>query len=279
MYMGKKIDIHCHTTNRIVHGLEGSLEKISYEMKKYDVEQTVVLATYFPHRGSGISNFRLLNWTEQHNKTHQKEEFKMFGSLDFEHYFYQGYNELEELANQQKIAGIKIYTGYQKIDLKGDKFRKVIDLAKQKNLPLMFHGGDTSGSWKQYGKIAYEQEVSAETLEFIPSEYGIKTIICHLGYPFIDDTIDVLKRNPLMYADMSGLFYSREEAHKLPYAVDHTRRVLEYCGPNQMLFGTDFPVHIHEHAISIVENAMKNFTEKDREKVYYQNAREVLYGK
>ena len=115
----KKIDIHCHTTKRKLKDMiieDASLDVLMNEMYKHDIEKTVVLATYFPHKQSGISNFRLANWIYNNPK------FVMFGSLDFEHYFYQGYNELEEMADKKMIKGIKIYTGYQEINLGSDKF-------------------------------------------------------------------------------------------------------------------------------------------------------------
>jgi hypothetical protein len=92
----KKIDVHCHTTNRILTDAansDASLEAIAIQMKEYGIIHTILLATYFPQRGTGISNYRLRHWIKG------KPEFSMFGSLDFAHFFYQGYNELEEMAD------------------------------------------------------------------------------------------------------------------------------------------------------------------------------------
>ena len=78
-----------------------TLDAIAAKMKEHGIEKTVVLATYFPHKTSGISNYRLLHWISK------RDEFMMFGSLDFEHYFYQGVNELNELAEERLIRGEK----------------------------------------------------------------------------------------------------------------------------------------------------------------------------
>src|SRR3989338_9190309 len=152
----KKIDIHCHTTHRDLRNRGMSLATIpalTAEMDRHDVSLTVLLATYFPQSGSGISNFRLLDWI------HVNPRFRMFGSLDMQHYFYQGYNELEELAAQKKIAGIKFYTGYQEIDLASSRFRDLVNLAHLHRLPLMFHTGYTRGAFTTSGRIAYTQAV------------------------------------------------------------------------------------------------------------------------
>ena len=149
----KKIDMHCHTSKRMLQDTcssSASLETITELMQKHEIEKTVLLATYFPHKSSGVSNFRLLNWIstyQQYQSAIQEgDKLIMFGSLDFEHYFYQGFNELEELAQQRKIHGIKIYTCYQNIDLQGEKLKRVAQLAQLYQLPMMFHCGYSSGA-------------------------------------------------------------------------------------------------------------------------------------
>lgn len=56
-----KIDIHCHTTNRAVAQVVNPYYKPSDDiishMNAYDIEYSVLLATYFPHKGTGISNY------------------------------------------------------------------------------------------------------------------------------------------------------------------------------------------------------------------------------
>jgi predicted TIM-barrel fold metal-dependent hydrolase len=273
----EKIDIHCHSTNKQLHGVVQAncdVNAVLDKMKQYDISHTVLLASYFPHKGSGISNFRLQSWIQNH------PELVMFGSLDFEHYFKQGFNELEELAGTKSIKGIKIYTGYQNIDFKNpvsrNNFESVVKLAQKYDLPMMFHGGDTSGSYKENYRRAFHQEYDALELLFVAKDFGVKTIVSHLGYPFIDDTIEALMQNKNMFTDTSGLFYSMGEAHKVKYAIDHVKRVLEYCGPDQVLFGTDFPVQTHEHSVEIIESAMKEFSKTDKQKVYSGNAKKIL---
>ena len=134
----RKIDIHCHTTRselRDIIPAAATLDVIEHEMQKHDIDYTIVLATYFPESGSGISNYRLLHWLRD------KPSFRMFGSLDFQHYFKAGMRELNELADEGHLAGIKIYAGYQNIDFTSPQFQQMTDLAARYQLPLMFHGG------------------------------------------------------------------------------------------------------------------------------------------
>jgi predicted TIM-barrel fold metal-dependent hydrolase len=269
----KKIDIHCHTTNRKVNGvipLSADLSEIQKQMKLYNSEKTVVLATYFPHKGTGISNYRLLNWIKD------KPEFLMFGSLDFQNYFYQGLNELEELAEQKSIKGIKIYTSYQNIDLHSDNFKKIILLAETYKLPLMFHTGYSYTAKRKYGKDTIAQYVNASDLRFIVDNYDVRVIASHLSKPHFDNVIETAKSNKNFYSDTSGIFDSKFDQHYIPTAIENIKRFLDIVGPSQLMFGTDFPVQTHHDSVYIIEEAMKHYSTNDKENVYYNNVKKLL---
>ncbi len=278
----KKIDIHCHTTNRIVKDTvsrDASLEFILNEMNKYEIENTNVLATYFPHKSSGISNYRLLNWIERDNSNNNlsKDKFTMFGSLDFEHYFYQGFNELEELAVNNRIKGIKIYTCYQEVDFESKQFAMILDLAKKKDLPLMFHIGYSYSSLRKYGKVSVAKTVKpihlARTINENPD---LTFILSHLAKPFLSELIEVVNNNNNVYSDMSGLIDSYFEQDDIPESIEHIKQYIGECGPSRLLFGTDFPVQTHYDSVYMLEEAMKNYSQDDLKRVYFENAEKIL---
>jgi predicted TIM-barrel fold metal-dependent hydrolase len=270
----RKIDIHCHTTNRKVKDTipkSAFLDEIVKEMKHNDIEKTVVLATYFPHRQSGVSNFRLYNWIRD------KPEFNMFGSLDFEHYFYQGLNELEELAGMNALKGIKIYTCYQKVDVKSKKFKEIISIARKNSIPLMLHSGYSYTAKRVHNQVSFEKPVTPFDIEYaIKANRDVNFIISHLAAPFLDQLVQVARRNSNVYSDMSGLIDSKFGKDGIPQSIDEIKRFLGECGPARLLFGTDFPVQTHKDAIYFVEEAMKNYSLDDKQNVYYNNARRLL---
>lgn len=268
----KKIDIHCHTTKRVLPELaapHAALDDIAVQMKRFDIEKTVVLASYFPSRGSGISNFRLLRWIQD------RTEFSLFGSLDLEHYFQQGFSELEELAQERLIQGIKIYSGYQSMTVdplpseRKQQLHQLARLAVQYSLPLMFHTGECHGN--PSSKIP-----SPLHYEFLVAEHPVSFIFSHLSLPLSNDAQTLSLHYPNAYSDTSGLINSKHECDQIPKAACEIRRFLDQCGPDKLLFGTDFPIQTHEDSVYLVEEAMKSYSEKDKEKVYYENARRLL---
>jgi len=264
----------CTTNRRLGHTGEcrATLDDLYLKMKEYDVEKTVVLASYFPHRSSGITNFRLFHWL---NENGNKDKFYFFGSLDFEHYFNQGLNELNELVDMKRLDGVKIYTGYQKIDLNSDKFLQVVNLVKKNNLPLMFHTGYSYMAKRLYGRSTIEERVKASDLEFI-ADRGIRIIASHMGKPFFQDTITAALKNENIYTDISGLVNSKYDKSEKQGCVDAVKKFVETVGPNKLLFGTDFPVQTHKDSVYFVEEAMKDFSDFDKIKVYYHNAKKIL---
>jgi len=273
----KKIDIHCHTSSRPIKDCaneDADLNSIILGMKVHDIEKTVLLATYFPHKGTGISNFRLYNWIRQPIVS---DHFFMFGSLDFEHYFYQGINELEELALMKAIKGIKIYTCYQNIDIHSQKFNNVMELAMEHNLPVMFHAGVSYASYRKYKKKSIAHLYTAKELSTVAEEYPeINFIFSHLSKPNFDEMIIAAKKYPNVYSDMSGLIDSKHNRDEILDCIDNIYKFANECGPKKLIFGTDFPVQTHEDSVQFVELGMIEFSDKEKQMVYYDNAAKLI---
>ncbi len=266
----KKIDIHCHTTNKIpthVLPVSASIDAIVAQMEKYDIERTILLPTYFPRKGTGISNFRLFDRIRDH------PQLSMFGSLDFGTYFQRDYDELEELAQREVIKGIKVYSGYQTIDFTSGHFNKVLKLARAHALPIMFHCGYTYDR----GNDFLPADAHPKVLETIAKENpDIAFIAAHLALPYIDDIIEIVRNNPNVYADSSGLINSRSNRPEIPQCIGKIRKFLDACGVDHLIFGTDFPVQTHKDSVFLIEKAMRGYPDADKRKVYYDNSRRLL---
>lgn len=265
----RKIDIHCHTTCsqlREIIPTSATISAIENEMNRYNIECTIVLATYFPKEGRGISNYRMLHWI------HNKPTFKLFGSLDFQHYFATGLRELAELAEANYLQGIKIYSGYQEIDYDSEQFACIGNLAQQSQLPIMFHGG-----FQQCHESDITLAVSPKLIAQVAKKFPyIPIIISHLAWPFVQELIDVTLQFDNVYSDMSGMLDSFKTPHTLPECVEGIKKFLGACGPKRLLFGTDFPIQTHADSIKLIEQSMSDYQDEDRKDVYYNNAARLL---
>jgi predicted TIM-barrel fold metal-dependent hydrolase len=215
----------------------------------------------------------------------------MFGSLDFEHFFYQGYNELEEMSAEGLIKGIKIYPSYQNIDFTSGKFKQVARLAGRHNLPLMFHGGVSYTLWKELGTQAILALTASPSLTTVepyktPEDFEalaqafpeVTLIISHLCKPFFYEMMAVLKSKANVYVDVSGLLDSKQDAHYRDECVEHVRRFVDTCGPEKLLFGTDFPVQTHADTVYFVEEALHAYSDVEKHLVYFANANRLIFN-
>jgi predicted TIM-barrel fold metal-dependent hydrolase len=256
-----KIDIHCHTTDRLLRHTvdpDASLDTIESKMEEFGIEKTVLLATYFPRKGTGISNFRLLRWIENNPK------FVMFGSFDFGN-FYQGLNELNELLEEGLIKGVKVYLGYQNFD--GTKLLQILKLCQLHGAPIMFHTGNCVG-------LGYDVSIPYEIEAAISCYPEVSFIFSHLSNPNVKEVVELCSRYPNAYSDMSGLISSKKDQDYIPTAIELTKTFYRFCGAKKLLFGTDFPVQTHSDSILILEQAVQN--KEDLRDIYYNNAKRLL---
>jgi len=231
----KKIDIHCHTTNHKLYGLHtdyARIEDILENMQKHEIEKTVLVATYFPHKGSGVKNQMLLERIEGH------PELIMFGSLNMEDNLNAGIEELDCLAASEKIQGIKLYPGYQEFSPSDDKAFYVYELAEKHNIPVMLHTGSLHCS------IRDQYDLECAVIEHRAKDTRCKGIYCikenlylseprqltkaakkfpkvnfiasHIGYPYFDQMIALMRACPNVYTDISGVCKSHKETINFP---------------------------------------------------------------
>jgi len=284
------IDIHAHTSEHKMWGLHtesATLDDIEVQARAVGVEKVVVLATYFPLKGTGLKNYDLLE------RIRDREMFLAFGSLDLTQNVREGIEELKLLARLKLISGIKVYTGYQDFDIAGAGFQFVCEIARKYNLPVMFHTGALhhccsfvdreSGKrrcGKSFCKLDELQDLSMPRNLVYPLENysDVNFIFSHMGEPYFDQMIEVMARYDNVYTDISGLIQTGglrdipEFRNILSRAIDLVLQLPN--GINRLMFGTDFPIQSYEDSVGFV-NGM-GLSDVDKEKVFSGNTKRLL---
>lgn len=283
------IDIHAHTSNHQMLGLHtktATIQDLEAYAKKYNIEKIVLMATYFPFKGSGLSNYELLK------RVQDKELFLIFGSLDSSGDIEQGVGELKELAKQKKIAGIKLYPGYQIFDCADEKIFPVYELALKYNLPVKFHTGELhhccsrenrgKGEFRcgdycridKYGDLSKPENILPVAKHF----ENVKFILSHLSNPYFSQLREVMRQCSNVYTDISGQFVSATEEDTKEYRNLIKEEIIEFLklpnGADRLMFGTDFPIQSYEDSFAIIDSL--NLNSVDKNKVLYQNAKKIL---
>ena len=209
------IDFHVHT-GHFKDGLYFSPEEVAEGMKALNIERY-----YFSSTSTGSVPFRYVR--RQFEELISLSEGRavpflwvspdmLMNSPDLSAYFF------------REFAGLKIHGYHQDWDPDGKELRRVFEIAKDKNIPVMFHtGGREASNAGVYRNIC---------LEFP----DVKVILAH-GRP-IDECINVMKECHNAWADTA--FMSVQNILKL--------RDAELI--NRVLWGSDFPVMRYFYEIS-----------------------------
>lgn len=178
--------------------------------------------------------------------------------------------ELESLRTWEGLAAIKLYPGYRPFYPHDRRLDAVYELARSRNLPVLFHQGDTLHANARL-KFARPIEVDEVAVRFP----GLSLVLCHFGNPWIDEAAEVVYKNCAVYADTSGLL----APPSVPYFAEMrrlaTRRLQDALwgigSAGRILFGSDWPLQSIAYSVALVRGL--ELRPHDRDAILGGNAR------
>ncbi len=128
------------------------------------------------------------------------------------------------------LVGCKLGPIYQNVDPLGPDFLRVCEALERLELPMLIHQGTT---FARAGSLLLARPI---LLDEIALRYPkLKIVIAHIGHPWFDEAIAVVRRHPHVYADISGLVTRRWLLYQALVSA------IEYRVEHKLLFGTDYP--------------------------------------
>lgn len=283
------IDVHAHTSSSRLTGLHVSTATIAClkkQMENFGITHTVLMATYFPFKGSGVHNHDLMS------RIADDESFLMFGSLNTMQNLKLGIAQLRELAESGSIIGIKLYPGYQNFDFAGEAIRPVYEIALKYNLPVAFHSGelhhccprDKDGNRisrcgknchiDQLGHLSHPSQIALAVRQFPEVNF----ILAHMANPFFDALRKLMEECKNVYTDISGQFISGSCESTDEYKTFIGEEIRKFLslehGIERVMFGTDFPIQSHSDSFQLIESLGLYGDEK--KKIFRTNAIRLL---
>jgi predicted TIM-barrel fold metal-dependent hydrolase len=148
-----------------------------------------------------------------------------------------------ERAVELGLKGIKLGPTYQNFHPFSEKACVIYSKAQDLELPIIFHFGTTPERW---APLEYAHPLLLEKVAIAFPE--LKMVIAHMGHPWIQDTIVLIRKQPNVYADISALFYRPWQFYNALVLCN------EYDQMHKLLFGTDWPVTTPEETINELRN-------------------------
>lgn len=102
--------------------------------------------------------------------------------------------------------------------------------AEELGIPVLIHQGTTFCSNVSL-EIANPVQLQPLALEFP----RLRIVIAHLGHPWINETLVLIRKNRNMYSDISALYYRPWQFYNALVSA------MEYGVLERLLFGSDYP--------------------------------------
>jgi predicted TIM-barrel fold metal-dependent hydrolase len=260
------VDCHVHLNNyheEIPVSLDQGLERLQAAMAEAGVCYSLVLTSYLvtPHRPSTAAVVRAVEG---------RPDVGVVAGISYLNYKQRDLRELADFLEAGLVKGLKLYPGYEPFYPHDRRLQVVYDLAEEFAVPVMIHSGDT---YTPKGKVKYSHPLEVD--EVAVDHPNVKLVICHLGNPWLVDCMEVVYKNPNVYADFSGLVLGEFSEAFEDYMAEQIEEVILYAGePDRFLFGSDWPICSMRSCVEFVRQL--KMPEPDRHAILYENARRLF---
>lgn len=140
------------------------------------------------------------------------------------------FDELKYAIEHLRLRGVKmgpIYAGFDPRDTLCDP---VYSYCQGDGLPIVFHSGTT---YNRHAPLGYSRPWLFDEVAMRYPE--LHMVLAHVGHPFSEECLVVIRKHPHLYADVSALYYRPWQFYNTLIAAQ------EYRVTHKLLFGTDYP--------------------------------------
>lgn len=256
------VDCHVHVNNyedETVHVLDRSIELLSRTMRRNRVDLALILTSYTVTPGRPSTR-------QVVQAVRDLPHLSVVAGLDFTSFSGETLVELTDYVRDGKVRGLKLYPGYQPFYPSDTRWEPAYAFAAEHRIPVMIHTGDT---YAVRGKLKYAHPLHVD--ETAVDHPDVQFVICHLGNPWIRDCMEVVYKNPNVYADISGLTLGAFEDRFEVYLRRQVQEMMLFgVEPSRVMFGTDWPIASMESYLTFMQELA--VPEADKRKILADNA-------
>lgn len=128
------------------------------------------------------------------------------------------------------LEGVKFGPIYNRVSLDDPRLTPVYEYLLANDLPLTLHMGVT---YIQHCPIDLGRPIHVDELALRYPD--LKIIMAHMGHPWYDECIVTIRKQPNVYAEVSGLFYRSWQFYNILISAQ------DYGAIDKIFWGTDFP--------------------------------------
>ena len=139
-------------------------------------------------------------------------------------------DELRHARETLGLRGLKMAPMYAGFDPRDPRCQPVYAYCQENGLPILFHTGTT------FCRVAPLGFSRPWLWDEIAVQYPeLRMVLAHVGHPWSDECLAVIRKHPHVYADTSALYYRSWQFYNTLILAQ------EYRVTHKVLFGTDYP--------------------------------------
>lgn len=233
------VDVHthvwecpCHIGEEFIHDARvtagATYKDISVDLNKHweamqAVDRAVVLGFRARHVGVLVPNEYVAEYVGHHPE-------RLIGFCSVDPQDPDAVDQLDDAVQRLKLRGLKMGPIYQNVAPGDSRFRRLMGRAQELGIPVLIHQGTTFCANVSL-EIANPIQLQPLALEFP----RLRMVVAHMGHPWINETLVLIRKNRNMYADISALYYRPWQFYNALVAA------MEYGVLDRLLFGSDYP--------------------------------------
>jgi predicted TIM-barrel fold metal-dependent hydrolase len=152
--------------------------------------------------------------------------------------------DLRHAVEELGMVGLKMGPMYAGFDPRDARCLPLYEYCQENGLPILFHSGTT---FNQDAPLEFTRPWLFDEIGFRFPE--LRMVLAHVGHPFCEECLVVIRKHPHVYADISALFYRPWQFYNMLIAAQ------EYNVTHKLLFGTDFPFAGMDESVAGLKNA------------------------
>jgi predicted TIM-barrel fold metal-dependent hydrolase len=249
------VDVHthvwecpCHIGEQFIHDARRTAgegyKDISVDLDKHweamqPADRAVVLGFRARHVGVLVPNEYVAEYVSRHPE-------RLIGFCSVDPQDADAVEQLDDSVQRLKLQGLKMGPIYQNVAPGDSRFRRIMKRAEELRIPMLIHQGTTFCENVDL-EIAHPVQLQPLAIEFP----NLRMVIAHLGHPWINETLVLIRKHPNLYSDISALYYRPWQFYNALVAA------MEYGVLDRLLLGSDYPFTTPESTMAALRQVNK----------------------
>jgi predicted TIM-barrel fold metal-dependent hydrolase len=230
------------------------------------LDGAIVLAFDAPAVGINVPNEDVAKYVAKHPG-------KLFGFASVDPNRSNAASLLEKAIKDYQLSGLKLGPIYQNFYPDAPQHFELYAKADELKLPILWHQGTS------FVPEGYLDASRPAALDPIARAFpNLKMIIAHMGHPWTEECVAIVRKNTNMYMDLSALCTRPWQFYNALVCA------MEYGITHKILLGSDFPFFTTQQTIDHLRNinhlaegtALPRISEQIIEDIIHRNTPEIL---